>query len=88
MSVAGGRERRIALEQGNAPSALWALLMGLLGLMTAFIVVAVRWNDESGVAALAAVASSIGAILTAYFGIQYSQRVGAETAATRKRKGS
>jgi len=44
------------------------------------------WNDESGVAALAAVASSIGAILTAYFGIQYSQRVGADAAAVRRRR--
>lgn len=87
MSVAGGRERKLAPEDGNVRSALWALFMGLLGLMTAFVVVAVTWNDESGVAALAAVASSIGAILTAYFGIQFSQRVGADAAATRRRRG-
>jgi hypothetical protein len=54
--------------------------------MTAFIVVAFSWNDESGVAALAAVASSIGAILTAYFGIQYAQRAGADAQAARRRK--
>jgi hypothetical protein len=87
MSVASGRERKFAPEDGNVRSALWALFMGLLGLMTAFVVVAVMWNDESGVAALAAVASSIGAILTAYFGIQYSQRVGADAAAVRRRRG-
>ena len=87
MSVAGGRERKFVPEDGNVRSALWALFMGLLGLMTAFVVVAVTWNDESGVAALAAVASSIGAILTAYFGIQFSQRVGADSAAVRRRRG-
>ena len=87
MSVAGGRERKSAPEDGNVRSALWALFMGLLGLMTAFVVVAFSWNDESGVAALAAVASSIGAILTAYFGIQFSQRVGADAAAARRRRG-
>jgi hypothetical protein len=87
MSVAGSRERRLAPQDGNLRSGLWALFMGLLGLMTAFIVVAVSWNDESGVAALAAVASSIGAILTAYFGIQYAQKAGADAAqAARKRK--
>lgn len=50
------------------------MFMGLSGLLTAFLVVAVRWNDESGVAALAAVASSIAAIMTAFFGIHYAQR--------------
>lgn len=79
MSVAGSRERRLAPEDGIVTSGLWAVFMGLLGLMTAFIVVAVRWNDESGVAALAAVASSIGAILSAYFGIQYAQRSNADS---------
>ena len=84
MSVAGSRVRKLAPEDGNVRSALWALFMGLLGLMTAFVVVAVSWNDASGVAALAAVASSIGAILTAYFGIQYSQRVSADAAPRRR----
>lgn len=68
-------------------SGLWAVFMGLMGLLTAFVVVAIRWNDESGVAALGAVASSIGAILSAYFGIQYAQRAGTDAgAAGRKRR--
>jgi hypothetical protein len=75
MSSSGGRERRIAPEPSYR-SGLWAVSMGLVGLMTAFIVVATRWNDPAGVAALGAVASSIAAILTGYFGIQYSQSVG------------
>ena len=87
MSVAGGRERKLAPDDGNLRSGLLALVMGLLGLMTAVVVGAFNWNDESGVAALAAVASSIGAILTAYFGIQYSQRVGSDSATVRRRKG-
>lgn len=49
------------------------MILGLIGLMTAFVIVATRWNDESGVAALGAVASSIAAIVTGYFGMQYAQ---------------
>lgn len=75
MSHSGGSKTK-APEDGSLRSGLWAVFMGLLGLMTAFVVVATRWNDEAGVAALAAVASSIAAIMTAFFGIQYSQRAG------------
>jgi hypothetical protein len=86
MSVSGDRERKTTPDDGALRSGLWAVFMGLIGLMTAFVVVAIRWNDESGVAALGAVASSIGAILSAYFGIQYAQRVSGPNAADRKRR--
>ena len=87
MSDPGGRERKPAPDGSNSRTGLTALFMGLLGLMTAFVVVAIRWNDESGVAALGAVASSIAAILSAYFGIQYTQRVGSQGAnPTRRRR--
>ncbi len=76
MSSSGGRERRSASTEPSYRSGLWAVSMGLVGLMTAFIVVATRWNNPSGVAALGAVASSIAAILTGYFSIQYSQSAG------------
>lgn len=78
MPVTGERTRWS--EQGGTElrTGLWAVFMGLLGLLTAFVVVAVRWNNESGVAALGAVASSIGAILSAYFGLQYAQRTNQE----------
>jgi hypothetical protein len=86
MSVAGSREKRLAPEDGIVNPGLWAVFMGLLGLMTAFVVVAIRWNDESGVAALGAVASSIGAILSAYFGIQYAQRTSADSRPVDRRR--
>ncbi len=87
MSSSGGRKTRPAPDDGFLRSGLVAVFMGLFGLLTAFVVVAVRWNDEAGVAALAAVGSTIAAILTAYFGIQYAQRaVGSGAADTRKRK--
>jgi hypothetical protein len=63
-----------------------AVFMGLLGLLTAFVVVAIRWNDDSGVAALGAVASSIGAILSGYFGLQYAASA-AEDARRDRRRG-
>lgn len=69
MSKTGSRESRSTSEM----RALWAFLIALVGLMTAFVVVALRWNDESGVAALGAVASSIAAIVSGYYGFQYSQ---------------
>lgn len=86
MPEPGMREKRLAPEDGTVTSGLWAVFMGLLGLMTAFVIVAVRWNDESGVAALGAVASSIGAILSAYFGIQYAQRSSTDSRATARRR--
>lgn len=88
MSSSGGRKTRPApADDGILRSGLVAVFMGLFGLLTAFVVVAVRWNDEAGVAALAAVGSTIAAILTAYFGIQYAQRaVGSGDADIRKRK--
>jgi Na+-driven multidrug efflux pump len=87
MSASGDRKTRQAPDDGILRSGLVAVFMGLLGLLTAFLVVAVRWNDEAGVAALAAVGSTIAAILTAYFGIQYASRaVGSGAADTRKRK--
>lgn len=73
MALGGrGAYRPRSSTSAHQRSGLWAVFMGLLGLLTAFVVVAVRWNDESGVAALGAVASSIGAILSAYFGLQYA----------------
>ena len=58
---------------------LWAVFMGLICLIAVLVIVAVRWNDPSGVAALGAVASSIAAILSGYFSIQartYNARKG------------
>ncbi len=81
MTNTGSRERKAVPEQRSFPSGLFVVTMGLVGLLTAFVVVAVRWNDESGVAALGAVASSIAAIVTGYFGIQYTQ-----STVTRKRR--
>lgn len=87
MSNSGGRDKKTPPPMdGYLRSGLWAVSMGLTGVLTAFVVVALRWNDESGVAALAAVASSIAAIMTAYFGIQYAQRSG--TGATTGRRKS
>jgi hypothetical protein len=86
MSDTGDRHSRMGSDDGAARSALWALVMGLAGLLTAFVVVAVRWNDESGVAALGAVASSIAAILTGYFGIQLAQRSTASSGTGKKRR--
>ncbi len=86
MSESGDRNRRTTPDDGTLRSGLWALFMGLIGLMTAFVIAAIRWNDESGVAALGAVASSIGAILSAYFGIQFAQRVSGPSASGRKRR--
>ena len=86
MSNSRGRERKVVPEERSFPSGLWAMLMGLIGLMTAFVVVATRWNDESGVAALGAVASSIAAIVTGYFGIQYAQSQYNQSTSTRKRR--
>ncbi len=86
MSDTGDRHRRMGSDDGFGSSALWALLMGLTGLLAAFVVVAVRWNDESGVAALGAVASSIAAILTGYFGIQLTQRNTGSTGTGKKRR--
>jgi len=87
MSDSGGRKKKQGPDV-NLGSGLWAVFMGLLGLLTAFVIVAIRWNDESGVAALGAVASSIGAILSAYFGILYAQRAetGPSRPSTRKRR--
>jgi len=83
MSDSGGRKKKQGPDV-NLGSGLWAVFMGLLGLLTAFVIVAIRWNDESGVAALGAVASSIGAILSAYFGILYTQR--ADTGPSNRRR--
>lgn len=85
MSNTGGRDKRMTQDDGILRSGLWAVLMGLVGLLTAFVVVAIRWNDESGVAALGAVASSIAAILSGYFGIQYSQRFVGSTGGKKRR---
>lgn len=88
MSVSGVREKRSRQDDGATRSGLWAVFMGLLGLLTAFVVVSIHWNDESGVAALGAVASTIAGILSAYFGIQYTQRTGGDmTGTVKKRKG-
>lgn len=72
MAQAGSKQRKATPEFRRLQAGLWAVFMGVVGLLTTFVVVAVRWNDDSGVAALAAVASSIAAILSGYFGIQYS----------------
>jgi hypothetical protein len=86
MFISGGRDRRLAPDDRNVRSGLWAVFMGLTGLLIAFVVVAVRWNDESGVAALGAVASSIGAMLSAYFGLQYTQRPDSGNGSLRRRR--
>lgn len=72
MGHAVSKQKKVDPEPRTPQAGLWAVFMGLAGLITTFIVVALRWNDESGVAALAAVASSIAAILSGYFSIQYS----------------
>lgn len=88
MSDFRGREKKTGWPEDVAlRSGLWAVLMALVGLLTAFVVVAIHWNDASGVAALGAVASSIGAILSAYFGIQYTQqRMGGNTGGPGKKR--
>jgi uncharacterized membrane protein YjjB (DUF3815 family) len=73
MGHTGSKQRKAEPEQRPRQSALWAVFIGVVGLMTTFVVVATFWSDESGVAALAAVASSIAAILSGYFSIQYTQ---------------
>lgn len=72
MASTGSKQKKAPPEPRSLQTGLWAVFMGVTGLLTTFVVVAVRWNDESGVAALAAVASSIAAILSGYFSIQYS----------------
>lgn len=86
MSGSGGKKTGPAPTDGSLRSALVAVFMGLSGLLTAFLVVAVRWNDESGVAALAAVASSIAAIMTAFFGIHFASRTTEDGSDNRRRK--
>lgn len=72
MTSTSRRRSKTAQDDRSLQAALWALFMGVVALITTFVVVAVRWKNESGVAALAAVASSIAAILSGYFSIQYS----------------
>jgi len=72
MGSSGSRQKRVTREARPLQAGLWAVFMGVAGLFATFVVVAVLWNDESGAAAVAAVASSIAAILTGYFSIQYS----------------
>jgi hypothetical protein len=63
---------------------LWAVLIGVGGLVVAFAIVALAWSDQTGVAAIGAIAGPIAAIVSAYFGIQYSQKAAADAAETRK----
>lgn len=72
MAANASKQKKAAPDPSALHAGLWAVFMGVAGLLTTFVVVAVAWSDESGVAALAAVASSIAAILTAYFSIQFS----------------
>jgi hypothetical protein len=72
MAANGSKQKKIAPAPSSLHAGLWAVFMGMAGLLTTFLVVALAWSDESGVAALAAVASSIAAILSAYFSIQLS----------------
>jgi hypothetical protein len=62
--------RRKGAHTQSDDRSLWAVFMGLICLIAVLVIVAVRWNDPSGVAALGAVASSIAAILSGYFSIQ------------------
>ena len=69
----------MASEQFRSRDRRWeiglgAVLVGVVGLVIAFLVVALNWRNESGVAALGVVASPIAAIVSAYFGIQVGQR--------------
>lgn len=59
---------------------LWAVLIGVTGVVISFVVVALNWNDSTGIAALGVIVSPIAAIVSAYFGIQYGQKVAAEAA--------
>lgn len=63
---------------------LWAVLIGVGGLVVAFAIVALAWSDQTGVAAIGAIAGPIAAIVSAYFGIQYSQKAAADAAETTK----
>jgi hypothetical protein len=63
---------------------LWAVLMGLAALVIAFSVVALRWRDQTGLAALGVVCSPIAAIVSAYFGIQYGQKAAEQAAEVKK----
>ncbi len=63
---------------------LWAVLIGVGGLVVAFAIVALAWSDQTGVAAIGAIAGPIAAIVSAYFGIQYSQKAASEAADTKK----
>jgi preprotein translocase subunit SecF len=86
MSASGDRERKLLPDERHLRSGLWAVFMALIGLLVAVVVVAFRWNNESGVAALGAVTSSIAAIVSAYFGIQYSQRAVDAKSPSKKRR--
>ena len=72
--MSGSRSKRAHTKPDDR--SLWAVFMGLICLITVLVVVAVRWNDPSGVAALGAVASSVAAILSGYFSI-HSRNYGA-----------
>ena len=62
--------RRKGAHTSPDDHSLWAVFMALICLIMVLVIIAVRWNDPSGVAALGAVASSIAAILSGYFSIQ------------------
>jgi hypothetical protein len=53
-------------------SGLVAVAVGVGALLIAFVIVATKWKDTTGIAALGVIASPIAAIVGAYFGIQVS----------------
>ena len=68
------KQRKVAPEPRPLQAGLWAVFIGVTGLLATFVVVVILWKDESGLAALTAVASSIAAILSGYFGYQRGRR--------------
>lgn len=58
------QQREAASEPRTFQAGLWAVFIGVTGLLATFVVVVILWKDESGLAALTALASSIAAILS------------------------
>src|SRR5215475_1460157 len=61
-------------NNGKWEYGLLAVLIGVGGLAGVFTLVAFRWHDQTGIAALGTIASPIVAIVSAYFGVQSAQK--------------
>ena len=70
-------EQKAAFAAGQYSNLRWkwgviAVAVGAAALVGAFILVALKWRQDQGVAALGVVASPVVSIVAAYFGIQSS----------------